>query len=128
MNAARTIAIITTLSLTLAAAEEDPRREKATLEMRAIAAALNMYKLNAGVYPTTDQGLGVLVEKPKVPPFPKRWVRLIKDRPKDPWGRDYQYKVEKGKFSLWSSGPDIEDKEDDVRYVAPEEEKQVSVD
>ncbi|MES2921348.1 MAG: type II secretion system protein GspG [Verrucomicrobiota bacterium] len=54
--------------------------------------ALTLYKSNAGSFPTTEQGLKVLVEKPSTTPFPHRWSQTVKKLPLDPWGADYDYR------------------------------------
>lgn len=81
-----------------------PRDAQASADLKAIAAALEMYKLNAGVCPTTDQGLQALVQ-----------------RPQDPWGRGYHYKQEKDKCSVWSTGADPLADGDDIREDPQEE-------
>ncbi len=57
--------------------------------------ALNSYILECGRYPTTDQGLQALWEKPVLEPVPDRWngPYLNKKVPKDPWGNEYEYKA-----------------------------------
>ena len=58
-----------------------------------VVAALKLYKLDNGRYPTTDQGLQALVEKPTSEPVPGNWKSggYLEKMPKDPWGRDYLY-------------------------------------
>lgn len=58
-----------------------------------VVAALKLYKLDNGRYPTTDQGLLALVEKPTADPVPGNWKGggYLEKMPKDPWGRDYLY-------------------------------------
>jgi general secretion pathway protein G len=74
---------------------EEARRTKAQIQMESIETALQLYKLDNGVYPTTEQGLQALVEAPTVGQLPKAWREggyLAKGRvPKDPWGNDYVY-------------------------------------
>jgi len=70
---------------------DEARRVKAKQDVLAIQNALDLYKLDNGVYPTTDQGLGALVEKPDTNPAPRNWKQYLKSIPKDPWGRDYLY-------------------------------------
>ena len=74
---------------------EEARRTKAQIQMESIETALQLYKLDNGVYPTTEQGLQSLVEAPTVGQLPKAWREggyLAKGRvPKDPWGNDYVY-------------------------------------
>jgi len=63
---------------------------KAQADIRALESALNLYKLDNHNYPTTDQGLESLVQKPADAPSWKEGGYI--DRlPKDPWGRTYQY-------------------------------------
>ncbi|MEM1058127.1 MAG: type II secretion system major pseudopilin GspG [Verrucomicrobiota bacterium] len=79
---------------------------------------LQMYRANAGRYPTTAQGLKALHAKPTSEPVPAKWRQLMKDLAKDPWQQDYQYaypgKQNPGSFDLWSLGPDPDDPSDDV--------------
>jgi general secretion pathway protein G len=53
--------------------------------------ALGAYKLDTGIFPTTEQGLGALRVKPA---DVLQWngPYLPHDVPKDPWGHDYLYK------------------------------------
>ncbi len=69
------------------------RVTKAKLDLRAIEEALNQYKLDNFVYPSTDQGLEALVQKPSGSPEAPNWKRdgYLARLPKDPWGRHYQY-------------------------------------
>ncbi len=74
---------------------EEARRMKARVQMESIETALKLYKLDNGVYPSTEQGLQALVEAPTVGTLPKKWREggyLEKGKvPKDPWGSDYIY-------------------------------------
>ena len=63
---------------------------KSQIEM--VGAALDAYRLDNGAYPTTQQGLGALWDKPTVdPPANWRGPYLRKPVPGDPWGRAYLY-------------------------------------
>lgn len=66
------------------------RITKAQSDIRAIESALNLYKLDNHNYPTTDQGLEALTQKPSDAP---NWKEggYIDRLPKDPWGKPYQY-------------------------------------
>ena len=66
---------------------------KAKQDILAIGQALDLYKLDNGVYPTTDQGLQALVKKPSTDPMPNNWKSggYLANMPEDPWGRAYQY-------------------------------------
>ncbi len=72
---------------------EEARRTKAKIDIKAIETALNLYLLDNGVYPSTEQGLDALVTKPTTGIIPKNWKEegyLDKD-PKDPWGHPFVY-------------------------------------
>ena len=90
-----------------------PDQAKVTVakgDIKAGAAALDMYKLDNFAYPSTQQGLEALVKKPSGNPQPKNWNRdgYLKRLPKDPWGNDYQYLSPgtQGQFDLYSFGAD----------------------
>lgn len=70
---------------------DEARIVKAKQDVSAIQNALDLYKLDNGTYPTTDQGLAALVVKPESNPIPQDWKQYLKSLPKDPWGRDYLY-------------------------------------
>ncbi len=70
---------------------DEARKVKAKQDVLIIQNALDLYKLDNGSYPTTDQGLLALVEKPNTSPTPSNWKQYLKSLPKDPWGRDYLY-------------------------------------
>jgi general secretion pathway protein G len=55
--------------------------------------ALNSYYLDTGRYPTADQGLAALWEKPMLEPVPELWSGpyLTRELPVDPWGHPYRY-------------------------------------
>lgn len=90
------IGILATIALPrLAGRTEQARRAKAKAEIYGtIATALDLYELDSGDYPTTDQGLSALITKPVIPPIPDNWngPYLKRKELKDPWGRPYIYK------------------------------------
>jgi general secretion pathway protein G len=80
---------------------------KAQADIRALESALNLYRLDNHDYPTTDQGLEALVQKPANAPSWKEGGYI--DRlPKDPWGRTYQYlnPGQHGNIDIFSLGAD----------------------
>lgn len=87
---------------------DEARAVKAKQDVLAIQNALDLYKLDNGVYPTTDQGLIALVEKPTTNPSPRDWKQYLKSVPKDPWGRDYLYlnPGEHGEIDIFTLGAD----------------------
>ncbi len=84
------------------------KTKTARVQIEDLSAALDMYRLDVGRYPKTDQGLLALVEKPTAA---KRWngpyLRKTKV-PQDPWLLDYKYQSpgSHGKFDLYSYGAD----------------------
>ena len=86
---------------------EEARMVKVKQDILAIQSALDLYKLDNGSYPTTDQGLQALVSKPTTPPIPHNWKPdgYLQDIPKDPWGEPYQYINDDEKIKIFSYGP-----------------------
>lgn len=78
--------------------------EKAKADVAILTQAVEMYRMDTLRYPTTDEGLDVLL--------PKRGQQgaqgYIKALPKDPWNNDYQYIIpgENGIFDIYSLGAD----------------------
>lgn len=93
---------------------EEARRLKARVQIESIETALQLYKLDNGYYPTTEQGLEALVEAPAVGRLPMSWREggyLEKGKlPKDPWKNEYIYLCPgvQGDYDLSSYGPDGE--------------------
>ncbi len=91
---------------------EKARVAKARVEIESLASAVKMFKLDNGFYPSTEQGLKALVEKPTVGRIPAHWREggyLEKKKvPKDPWGNDYVYisPSPNGDFEIISYGAD----------------------
>ena len=59
-----------------------------------LSTALDLYKMDIGKYPTTEQGLSALITQPTASPVPSQWngpYLKKKNIPKDPWGHDYIY-------------------------------------
>ena len=84
----------------------------AKTDVASIENALEMYKLDNHFFPSTEQGLQALVEKPSGQPEPRNWNQngyLKKGKvPKDPWGNDYQYLGAQNfrSYELYSLGAD----------------------
>ncbi len=90
---------------------EQARRVKVKQDILAIQSALDLYKLDNSMYPTTDQGLQALVTKPTAPPVPRNWKSdgYLQDIPMDPWGEAYQYLNDDNKLRIFSYGPQGKD-------------------
>ena len=72
---------------------DDAKRTATKVQIRNLEGALQLYKLDNGIYPTTEQGLKALVEKPSVGVIPKKWKigGYLPKLPEDPWGNPYKY-------------------------------------
>ena len=84
------------------------KTKTARIQVSELGSALDMYHLDVGRYPSTDQGLEALVEQSgDVSGWSGPYLRK-REVPKDPWGYDYQYRSpgEHGSFDLWSLGAD----------------------
>jgi general secretion pathway protein G len=78
------------------------------IQMKSIAQTLKMFKLDTSLYPTTQEGLKILVEK-----------KYFEDGklPKDAWGNEFIYISTEEKFDLVSFGADKkENSEDDIYF------------
>lgn len=85
---------------------------KAKMQIENLAMAVKQFKLDNGFYPSTEQGLKALVEKPGVGESPRDYPEdgYISKIPEDPWGNDYVYVYpgEHEEFDLFSLGADGE--------------------
>jgi len=93
--------------------------QKVVSDVVAMENAMDMYKLDNGRYPSTEQGLDALVNKPDLDPQPRSYRNggYIKRLPKDPWGSDYLLLSpgERGVIDIFSAGPDaVVGNEDDI--------------
>lgn len=81
---------------------------KAQQDIQAIVTALNMYRLDNYVFPSTEQGLDALVRRPSGQPEAPNWRPggYLDRLPVDPWGRPYQYLYPgvRGEFDVWTWG------------------------
>lgn len=89
---------------------DEARAVAAKHDISALMQALKLYKLDNGSYPTTEQGLKALTQKPTVAPVPNNWKTggYLDKLPQDPWGRDFQYLSPgvKGEVDVFSFGAD----------------------
>jgi general secretion pathway protein G len=87
-------------------------------DIRTISMQLDLYKLDNSFYPSTDQGLQALVEKPGGFPEPKNWKKggYLSKVPEDQWGNEYVYisPGQHGPYDLFSLGPDGREGQDDI--------------
>ncbi len=91
---------------------DDAKIADAKVQIRNLESALKLFKLDNGFYPSTEQGLQALIEKPTVGRIPTKYKAEgyleSKTLPKDPWGNDYLYLSpgEHGDYDLCSYGAD----------------------
>lgn len=89
---------------------EQARRTAASVQIKEIEQALDLFRLDNGFYPTTEQGITALVTKPSLAPEPRNWRSggYLKKVPVDPWGNSYLYRNpgDHGEIDLLSLGPD----------------------
>lgn len=70
----------------------DQAKEQATTtSIATIKQQLELFKLDNNRYPTTQQGLKALVEKPTSDPVPRKWRQYLPELPKDGWGQEFTY-------------------------------------
>jgi len=74
---------------------DEAKQVKARVQIESLETAIKLYKLDNGIYPTTEQGLQALIEQPQTGTLPKKWRKggyLEKGKvPKDPWGNEFIY-------------------------------------
>ena len=87
---------------------DDARATAARTDVHNIMQALKLYKLDNLRYPTPEQGLAALVQRPSTPPVPGNWKPYLEKLPNDPWGQPYQYLNPgiKGEVDVMSFGAD----------------------
>jgi len=82
--------------------------ETAKIQVHNITSALELYRLDVGRYPTSDEGLSALEA---APPNASGWAGPYLQKAtalQDPWGQPYLYKNpgQHGEVDVYSQGPD----------------------
>jgi general secretion pathway protein G len=89
---------------------DEARAVAARADIAAITQALKLYRLDNTMYPTSEQGLLALVQKPTTNPLPINWKTggYLDRVPKDPWMNEYQYLNPgvRGEIDVFSLGAD----------------------
>ena len=92
---------------------ERARIDAAAMQVSALSSQLELYRLDNGRYPTTEQGLEALVREPVSDPRPRSYNPggyLKAAQIRDPWQTPFRYQVpgshNSHSFDLWSFGPD----------------------
>ncbi|MBK1662685.1 type II secretion system major pseudopilin GspG [Paracraurococcus ruber] len=84
------------------------KQDAAKLQLQGLATAIDLYRLDVGRYPSREEGLAALTQRP---PGQERWngpyVRKA-EQLQDPWGRPWRYRApgENGPYDLFSLGAD----------------------
>ncbi|MEI7868635.1 MAG: type II secretion system major pseudopilin GspG [Candidatus Methylumidiphilus sp.] len=86
----------------------ESKAKTARLQVEELSSTLDMYKLDVGRYPTTDEGLNALIEAPGTAKVWNGPYLKKKKVPLDPWNNPYHYTApgQHGKFDLWTLGAD----------------------
>ena len=84
------------------------KTQTAALQIHDLGATLDLYRLEIGNYPGSDQGLDALVRDPGNTPDWNGPYLKKSEVPKDPWGNVYHYRApgQHGTFDIWSLGAD----------------------
>jgi general secretion pathway protein G len=70
---------------------DDARVAAARVDVNNLQQALKLYRLDNQRYPSAEQGLQALVQRPNSPPIPTNWRAYVDKLPNDPWGNPYGY-------------------------------------
>ncbi len=83
---------------------------KAQGDIQTISTQLMVYSTREGFFPSTEQGLKALVEKPSSEPVPHSWTAYLQDLTLDPWNQPYYYQIpgthNPDTFDVYSAGKD----------------------
>ena len=99
---------------------EKAKREKSRADITSLEGALDLFRADNGFYPTTEQGLEALVNKPTTGRIPIKWIEggyFKKGLPIDPWGNRYVYfsPGRRGEsYEIVALGADGQESEDDL--------------
>lgn len=91
---------------------DDAQLQKVHADFKNIGTGLKLYRIDNFAYPTTEQGLAALVEKPAMAPAPRNYKvgGYLEQLPQDPWGRPYLYMQPaehgKGDYDIYTLGAD----------------------
>jgi len=89
---------------------DEARIVAARQDIAGLLQALKLYRLDNRRYPTSEQGLKALTEKPTLAPIPDGWKAggYVERLPLDPWGQPYQYLNPglRGEIDVFSFGAD----------------------
>jgi general secretion pathway protein G len=102
---------------------EEAKRKLVCVQMKGIAETLKMFKLDNGVYPTTEEGLQALITNPSEEDYPSYAANAYfegKKLPRDSWKNEFIYINKGSEFDLISLGADRKEGGEgdaaDIRY------------
>ncbi|MBI3324648.1 MAG: type II secretion system major pseudopilin GspG [Candidatus Omnitrophica bacterium] len=99
---------------------EEAKRGVAEADIKGnLSLALKLYEVDNGRYPSSEQGLNALREKPTSPPSPRNWKGpYLEQEALDPWKKPYVYQCPGSHpphdYDLSSMGPDGVESDDDI--------------
>lgn len=85
---------------------DEARATRVKTDLKTLSGALAMYRLDNGDYPTSEQGLKALFEKPATAPVPQAWRSYVTEAPTDPWSNPYTYSNDGAGYTITSLGRD----------------------
>ncbi len=105
------IGLLIGMAVHMAGAKVDQARNvRVRADLTQIKTNLMMYQAANGFYPSTEQGLKALVQKPETDPKPRNWHQLDDVIMRDPWEQEYFYrypgKHNPKEYDIFSAGPD----------------------
>lgn len=103
--------LATVVAINVLPSQDRAMTGKARADVATLEQAVETYRLDNLVFPTTEQGLQALVAPPAGLAQPERYRQggYVRRLPEDPWGNPYQYRhpsVHGGQFDVWSWGAD----------------------
>ena len=88
---------------------EQAKQKLVCVQMKSLKNSLDSFKVQEGMYPTTEEGLMALIKNPnsqKYKSYPNGGFLGSDKLPKDPWGGNYIYLNQNGKVDIISLGAD----------------------
>ncbi|MBF0277620.1 MAG: type II secretion system major pseudopilin GspG [SAR324 cluster bacterium] len=100
--------LATIVGVNLLPSVDEAKIKTSIANIRSLEASLDLYRLHNSSYPSTEQGLKALREKPEVGSIPERWngPYLKNQLPKDGWDRDYKYSSDGQTYEIITFGSD----------------------
>jgi general secretion pathway protein G len=103
--------LATVVAINVLPSQDRAMTGKARADVATLEQAVETYRLDNLVFPTTEQGLQALVAPPAGLARPERYRQggYVRRLPEDPWGNPYQYRqpsAHGGQFDVWSWGAD----------------------